>query len=89
MNSNLGKTLIYFGIIALGTIFLIYFFKTFTVQDKGSEISEVSSVVVKTKVEGDIDLKIFENDKFVNLKYGKDREIFFKAGRRDPFEPYE
>lgn len=68
---------------------MFYFFKTFTAEDMNGEIPEVAATAIRTKVEGTLDLKLFEDDKFINLKEIGDRETFFKAGRRNPFEPYE
>lgn len=89
MNTALGKALIYLLIIVFGIMLLFYFYNVLTSEDMDEALSEVSTKTTKTKVEGDIDLDFFKNSKFINLKKSYSEQAVFRAGRRNPFEPYD
>jgi len=90
MNSNTIKTIVYFIIIIFVIVFLIYFYKNLAVGSLDQEISsEITTPRSKnTVIQQNINLELFEKDKFINLKKSDSESSVFQAGRRNPFKPY-
>lgn len=86
----MGKTVIYFIVIGLTAAFLIYFYSSLSSDDPNQDLAEVISQPSSgPDIQEDMDLELLQEEKFINLRKGEDERTYFKAGRRNPFEPYD
>jgi hypothetical protein len=79
---------IYALLAVFGVIFFVYFYRQATVADFVE--TKVRSSGATKKVVGDVNISsdFFESDKFRNLRFDSLPAVSFKAGKRNPFEPY-
>jgi len=89
MNSNVSKTILYLLAIVFIVSILFYLLNTLF---KGNDTDIVLTVPVgqkTTDVKEEIDLELLNSNKFINLKGGDSSSVDFKAGKRNPFKPYD
>ncbi len=89
MNSNVGKIIIYFLVIGFIIAFLIYFYNSLATDDVGKDFIEIKTRSTKTNIREDINLELLQEQKFINLQSNSSERAVFKAGKRNPFEPYD
>ncbi|MBD3247668.1 hypothetical protein GF382_00060 [Candidatus Falkowbacteria bacterium] len=90
MSQNAGKTVVYFIVIGVIIAFLIYFYNNLSSGELDDVVVEMPQVKESKRViDSEIDLELFQDNKFINLKKSDSEKSVFRAGRRNPFEPYE
>jgi hypothetical protein len=82
------QLLVYACLTIFGILFFVYFFSQASVVKTIEPITGPSAGVRKNLTDVKIDSKLFESDKFRNLRFDKLPASSFNYGKRNPFESY-